>query len=240
MDAHSACLWAALPYLNPVQAVRDALPGLSSEEDDYVRRVALAVIQEARGSQVFFADLDFLRAALLQGRVHPSDLDAPPPTTTQSLFSTQTRTGTKNLDLFKTTGVNWRIPKGFLGRYNAVSAEILRRATEMVGARHDGNKDVVAGVWGRVDVGTFVGACRQILGGLSPEEEEYIACLAAEQVPPGSAFIRDLPFLDKCLQQGRTPTAIKGPELLPTIFLNNTTSGQLDGASLRRTGGRTY
>ncbi|GIL46374.1 hypothetical protein Vafri_3361 [Volvox africanus] len=225
---------------NLIEAVRTALPGLTSEEDDYMRRVTLAVLQEARGSNVFLADLEFLHASLVQGRVYPSDLDPPHPTLSQSLFSTQTGNGSKSLDLFKTTGVNWKIPRGFLARYNTVSAEILRRATEMVGARHDGNKDVVAGVWGRVDVGTFVEACRQVMTKLSSEEEEYIAALASEQVPAGSSYIRDLPFLDKCLQQGRTPTSIKGPELLPTIFLNDTTSGALDGLSLRHTGGRIF
>ncbi|GIL71636.1 hypothetical protein Vretimale_916 [Volvox reticuliferus] len=225
---------------NLIEAVRTALPGLTSEEDDYVRRVTLAVLQEARGSNVFFADLEFLHASLAQGRVYPADLDPPHPTLAQSLFNIQTGNGSKSLDLLKTTGVNWKIPRGFLSRYNASNAEILRRATELVGARHDGNKDVVAGVWGRVDVGTFVEACRQVMGGLSREEEEYIAALASEQVPSGSSYVRDLPFLDKCLQQGRTPTSIKGPELLPTIFLNDTTSGNLDGLSLRHTGGRIF
>lgn len=40
--------------------------------------------------------------------------------------------------------------------------QVLRRAAALVGARHDGARDVVAGVWGRVDVPTFVEACRQV------------------------------------------------------------------------------
>ncbi len=34
------------------------------------------------------------------------------------------------------------------------------------------------------------------------------------------------------------PRPAPGPELLPTIFLNDTTSGLTDGLTLRHTGGR--
>lgn len=64
-------------------------------------------------------------------------------------------------------------------------------------------------------------------------------------------YIRDVPYLDKCIQTGRTPTSIKGPTLLPTVFLNNTTAGLGHGRGgmdersaslllLRHTGGRAY
>ena len=45
------------------------------------------------------------------------------------------------------------------------------------------------------------------------------ACLAVGppcvhvQVQDGTAYIRDLPFLDKCIQNGKTPTSIKGTDL---------------------------
>ncbi|GFR46056.1 hypothetical protein Agub_g7526 [Astrephomene gubernaculifera] len=244
----------ALAGGDPLRVTRDAfltafldtMQGLTDKEVDYVRQVTLVVIQQMRGSNLFFGDLDYLKVSLLQGRVPPAELDPQPASLTASLFSTCTATrGTKTLDLLKTTGVNWKVPAGFLSRYTAASSEVLRRAASLVGARHDGSKEVVEGLWGRVDVATFVEACRQVLpGGLSAEEEEYVAAVAAEQVvPTPGAFIRDLPFLDKCLLQGRTPTAIKGPQLLPTIFLNNTTTSPLGGdtaASLRATGGRTY
>ncbi|PNW88176.1 hypothetical protein CHLRE_01g017650v5 [Chlamydomonas reinhardtii] len=221
-------------------ALREALPGLSAAEDDYARQVSLSVIQQVRGSNVFFPDLDYLQAALLQGRVPPQELDQPRSTLSLATFTTTTRSGTKSLDLFKTTGVTWKIPKGFLNRYNDCNHEVLRRAAALVGARHDGARDVVAGVWGRVDVPTFVEACRQVLGEISADEEEYLIALASEQVQDGTAYIRDLPFLDKCIQNGKTPTSIKGPELLPSIFLNDTTSGKTDGMTLRHTGGRIF
>ncbi|KAG2447191.1 hypothetical protein HYH02_007933 [Chlamydomonas schloesseri] len=225
---------------NFTAALRDAMPGLSAAEDDYARQVALSVIQQVTGSNVFFPDLDYLQAALLQGRVPPQELDQPRATLNLSLFTTTTRSGTKALDLFKSTGVTWKIPKGFLNRYNDCNHEVLRRAAALAGAKHDSARDVVAGVWGRVDVPTFVEACRQVMGELSAEEEEYLIALASEQVQDGTSLIRDLPFLDKCIQNGKTPTSIKGPELLPTIFLNDTTSGKTDGMMLRHTGGRIF
>ncbi|PNH11720.1 hypothetical protein TSOC_001418 [Tetrabaena socialis] len=233
-EGHAQCL---MPM-----AIQSVLPGgLSVEEDDYVRQVSLTVLQQARGSNVFFADLEYLAAALAQGRVAPSELDPPRPTLSRSTFATQTAHGVRSIDLLKTTGVNWVVPRGFLKRYNAVSHLVLRAAAAAAGARHDGALDVVTGVWGRVEVAAFVEACRQVVeGGLSPEEEEYVAALASEQVPPGTAYIRDLPYLDKCLQQGRTPTSIKGPELLPTVFLSNTTSGDTGMLALRNTGGRVF
>ncbi len=44
--------------------------------------------------------------------------------------------------------------------------QVLRRAAELAGAgpRH-GAREVVAGVWGRVDVPTFLEACSQVGGG---------------------------------------------------------------------------
>ncbi|EFJ53066.1 hypothetical protein VOLCADRAFT_85966 [Volvox carteri f. nagariensis] len=214
------------------EAVRGVLPELSSEEDDYMRRVSLAVLQEARGSNVFFADLDFLHAALVQQL-----LPAAPELNHFAAHVHHHQLGGRHQEP-GLVHYDRQAPRN--SRTAVVLPQILRRATEMVGARHDGNKDVVAGVWGRVDVGTFVEACRQVMAGLRPDEEQYIAALASEQVPSGSPYIRDLPFLDKCLQQGRTPTSIKGPDLLPAIFLNTTTSGQLDGGSLRHTGGRIF
>lgn len=108
-------------------------------------------------------------------------------------------------------GVDWRVPKGFLNRYCASNHLVLRRAAELSGAQH-GAVDVARGVWGSVDVATFLEACRDVLGVLSPDEEEYVAALASERVPLGSESgrIGDLAYLDKCLQQGRTPTSIKG------------------------------
>ncbi|KXZ53176.1 hypothetical protein GPECTOR_7g1068 [Gonium pectorale] len=230
------------------RAVKQVFADLSPEEDDYIRRVSLGVLQQARGSNVFFADLGYLRSCLLQGRIPPSELETATTSFSASTFKVQTLgRGTKTLDITKSTGVNWKIPRGFLGRYNAASHEVnapggrvLRRAASLVGARHDGAREVVAGLWGRVTVADFVEACRQVLGELSQDEEEYVTAIATEQVPADSNYIRDLPYLDKCLQQGRTPTSIKGPELLPTIFLNDTTSSRLadDGMSLRHTGGR--
>ncbi|KAG2487105.1 hypothetical protein HYH03_014218 [Edaphochlamys debaryana] len=224
-----------------LKTLYDAIPGLSDAELDYAKQVALVVLQQARGSNVFLADLDYLLASLVEGRVHPAQLDAARPSLEASMFSTGTLSrGTKTLDLMKTTGVNWKVPKGFLKKYNAASDQVLRTAASLAGADLDGGRHVVAGVWGSVDVPTFLEACRRVLGELSAEEEDYITSIAQEQVPAGASNIRDLPYLDKCLQQGRTLTSIKGPELLPTIFLNDTTSGRLDGPSLRHTGGRIH
>lgn len=224
-----------------MHALREALPDLSLEEEDYARQMSLVVMQQVRGSGVYFADLAYLDASLRQGRVHPEEVDAAPATLSHSLFATQTQYGTKAIDLVKTTGVTWKIPRGFLHRYNAVNQEVLRAAAAAAGAQAGIAKEVVEGVWGKVTVDMFLDACRQVLGGLSPDEEEYIAALSADQVPAGAAFIRDLLYLDKCLQQGRTPTSIKGPQLLPTIFLSNTTSKGAAGLpAMCQTGGRAY
>ena len=51
----------------------------------------------------------------------------------------------------------------------------------------------------------------QVMSELSAEEEEFILNVAGEQRPVDArGFIPDLPYLDKCLQQGRTLTSIKG------------------------------
>ena len=59
---------------------------------------------QVRGSGVHFADLAYLDASLMQGRAHPSELEAPPATLSRSLFATQTTYGTKTIDIAKTTG----------------------------------------------------------------------------------------------------------------------------------------
>lgn len=59
---------------------------------------------QVRGSNVHFADLAYLDAALRQGRVHPAEVDVACPTLSRSTFAAWTQAGTKTIDILKTTG----------------------------------------------------------------------------------------------------------------------------------------